>query len=168
MLLGSCTGVPDDIKPVESFDVQRYLGTWYEVARLDHKFERGLSNVTANYSLREDGGVKVINQGYLKEDKTWESTEGKAYFVSEPDIGHLKVSFFGPFYSSYVVFDLDKENYQYALVTGADKDYFWILARKPNLDPALLDQLMAKAKALGFATEKLIMVEHLEVPTSDE
>lgn len=164
LLLASCTGVPDNIKPIESFDVKQYLGTWYEVARLDHRFERGLSNVTANYSLREDGGVKVVNQGYSKEDKEWKSTEGKAYFVQTPDIGHLKVSFFGPFFSSYVIFELDKENYQYALVSGADKDYFWILARQPNLDPAQLEQFIAKAKALGFATDELIMVEHSPVP----
>ena len=160
LLLAACTGIPDNIKPVESFEVKRYLGTWYEVARLDHRFERGLSQVTANYSVREDGGVRVINKGYSQEDKEWKSTEGKAYFVDKPDIGHLKVSFFGPFYSSYVVFDLDKENYQYALITGADKDYFWILARHPNLDPVLLDQLIEKAKVLGFATDELIRVQH--------
>ena len=161
LLLASCTGVPDNIKPIESFEVNRYLGTWYEIARLDHRFERGLSQVTAEYSLREDGGVKVINKGYSQEDKEWKSAEGKAYFVDRPEVGHLKVSFFGPFYSSYVIFDLEKDGYDYALVSGSDKDYFWILARQPNLDPALLNQLIEKAKALGFATDKLIRVEHL-------
>lgn len=160
LLLASCTGVPENIKPIESFEVNRYLGTWYEIARLDHRFERGLSQVTAEYSLREDGGVKVINKGYSQEDKEWKSAEAKAYFVDRPEIGHLKVSFFGPFYSSYVIFDLEKAGYQYALVSGSDKDYFWILARQPNLDPALLNQLIEKAKALGFATDKLIRVEH--------
>lgn len=160
LLLASCTGVPENIQPVQGFQLERYLGTWYEVARLDHRFERGLSQVTANYSLRDDGGVKVINKGFSEEDKEWKSTEGNGYFVGQADTGHLKVSFFGPFYSSYVVFDLDKENYQYALVTGADRDYFWILARQPKLEPALLARLLEKAKGLGFATDKLIMVDH--------
>ncbi|WP_435782909.1 lipocalin family protein [Cellvibrio sp.] len=159
-LLASCTGTPDNIKPVQGFEVNRYLGTWYEIARLDHRFERGLSQVTAEYSLREDGGVKVINLGYSQDEKAWDAAEGKAYFVGEPDSGHLKVSFWGPFYSSYVIFQLDKANYQYALVSGADKDYFWILARTPQIEPALLAQLIEQAKSLGFATNQLILVDH--------
>ncbi len=164
LLLSSCTGMPDKIKPVQPFELQRYLGTWYEIARLDHSFERGLSHVTANYSMREDGGVKVINRGYSEENKKWESAEGKAYFVDKTDIAHLKVSFFGPFYGSYVVFELEKENYHYALISGPDKDYFWILARQPQIDPALLQSLIEKAKSLGFATDKLIMVNHSDTP----
>lgn len=163
LLLASCTGVPENIQPIKSFEVKRYLGTWYEIARLDHRFERGLSHVTAEYSLREDGGVKVVNRGYSEDDKEWKDAEGKAYFVDKPDIGHLKVSFFGPFYSSYVIFELDK-NYQYALVSGADQDYFWILARQPNLDPALQEKLIAQAKSLGFATDDLVMVNHSGTP----
>ena len=110
LLLASCTGMPDNIKPVQSFELQRYLGTWYEIARLDHSFERGLSHVTANYTVREDGGVKVINRGYSKENKEWEDAEGKAYFVDKPDTGYLKVSFFGPFYGSYVIFELEEKS----------------------------------------------------------
>lgn len=164
LLLASCTGIPDNIKPVESFEVKRYLGTWYEIARLDHRFERGLNQVTAEYSLRDDGGVKVINRGYSEEDKAWENAEGKAYFVDKADIGYLKVSFFGPFYGSYVVFELDKTNYNYALISGPNKDYFWILARQPQLEPELLQRLIAQAKSLGFATDKLIMVDHSGKP----
>lgn len=164
LLLASCTGIPDNIKPVESFEVKRYLGTWYEIARLDHRFERGLNQVTAEYSLRDDGGVKVINRGYSEEDKAWENAEGKAYFVDKADIGYLKVSFFGPFYGSYVVFELDKTNYNYALISGPNKDYFWILARQPQLEPELLQRLIAQAKSLGFATDKLIMVDHSAKP----
>jgi len=163
LLLASCTGMPDNIKPVQSFELQRYLGTWYEIARLDHSFERGLSHVTANYTVREDGGVKVINRGYSKENKEWEDAEGKAYFVDKPDTGYLKVSFFGPFYGSYVIFELE-ENYNYALISGPDREYFWILARQPQLDPELLQQLIAQAKSLGFATDKLIMVDHSGSP----
>jgi apolipoprotein D and lipocalin family protein len=164
LLLSSCTGMPDKIKPVQPFELQRYLGTWYEIARLDHSFERGLSHVTANYSMREDGGVKVINRGYSEENKKWKSAEGKAYFVDKTDTAYLKVSFFGPFYGSYVVFGLEKENYHYALISGPDKDYFWILARQPQIDPALLQTLIEKAKSLGFATDKLIMVNHSDTP----
>jgi apolipoprotein D and lipocalin family protein len=164
LLLPSCTGMPDNIKPVQPFELQRYLGTWHEIARLDHSFERGLSHITANYSLRDDGGVKVLNRGYSEENKKWETAEGKAYFVDKTDTAYLKVSFFGPFYGSYVVFELEKENYDYALISGPDKDYFWILARQPQLDPVLLQSLIAKAKSLGFATEKLIMVNHLDTP----
>lgn len=161
-LLASCTGMPENIKPVDQFELQRYLGTWYEIARLDHRFERGLSHVTANYSLGDDGGVKVINRGYSRKDNAWKDAEGKAYFVDKKDVGYLKVSFFGPFYGSYVIFDLDKENYNYALISGPDKDYFWILARQPQLEPELLQRLIGQAQSLGFATEKLIMVNHSE------
>ena len=163
-LLASCTGMPENIKPVEQFELQRYLGTWYEIARLDHSFERGLSQVTANYTLRDDGGVKVINRGYLQEKKEWKEAEGKAYFVDDANTGYLKVSFFGPFYGSYIVFELDKEGYNYALISGPDKSYFWILARQPQLEPELLQRLIAKAKSLGFATENLIMVDHSPIP----
>lgn len=164
LLLSSCTGMPENIKPVQPFELQHYLGTWYEIARLDHSFERGLSHVTANYSLRDDGGVKVLNRGYTEENKKWKSAEGKAYFVDKTDTAYLKVSFFGPFYGSYVVFELEKENYDYALISGPDKDYFWILARQPQLDPMLLQTLIAKAKSLGFDADKLIMVNHLDAP----
>lgn len=161
LLLASCTGAPENIKPIEGFQLKPYLGTWYEIARLDHRFERGLSHVSAIYTLRDDGGVKVVNKGYSKKDRQWEEAEGKAYFVGDDDTGHLKVSFFGPFYSSYIIFELDK-TYQYALISGSDKKYFWILARQPKLDSKLLEQLIEKAKSKGFATEKLIMVDQSE------
>lgn len=158
--LTGCVGLPDNVKPVENFQVERYLGKWYEIARLDHSFERGLSQITADYSLREDGGVRVLNRGFSAAENKWEEAEGKAYFVGEPDQGYLKVSFFGPFYGSYVVIELDHEHYQYALVCGPDKSYLWILARTPALDENILNALIAKAAALGFDTGKLIRVEH--------
>ncbi len=160
LFLVACTGVPDNIKPVENFDANRYLGKWYEIARLDHSFERGLSHISATYSLREDGGINVVNKGYSAEQKAWEVAEGKAYFVGDKNKGHLKVSFFGPFYGSYVVFELDHKNYQYALVTGPDRNYFWLLARIPVIDKELQSELIAKAKAQGFDTDKLIFVDH--------
>ena len=159
-LVFGCTSVPEGVKPVQGFEADRYLGTWYEIARFDHSFERGLSQITANYSMRDDGGIRVINRGYNAEEGKWNEAEGKAYFVKDERTGHLKVSFFGPFYASYVVAELDKENYRYSLVTGPDKTYLWILARTPELPQEVLDSLLTKAKALGFDTSKLIWVEH--------
>jgi len=154
-----CVGIPEGIKPVAPFDATRYVGTWYEIARLDHAFERGLTKVTATYSLRGDGGLNVVNQGWSAKDGTWKSATGKAYFVRDPGQGHLKVSFFGPFYGSYVIFDLDQVGYQYALVAGPNKSYLWLLARTPTLDAARQRELIAEAKALGFDTARLVIVE---------
>lgn len=157
-LLVACTGVPEGVEVVDDFELEPYLGTWYEVARLDHRFERGLSNVTANYSLRDDGGVTVVNRGYRSDKGEWDEANGKAYFVDEPNVGRLKVSFFGPFYGGYNVVALDPE--QYSLVAGPDRSYLWILSRTPELEQPLLDELVAKAASLGFATDELIYVEH--------
>ena len=156
--LSACLGVPDGVKPVQDFEIDRYLGKWYEIARLDHRFERGLSNVTAQYSLRDDGGVRVINRGYKSADGQWEEAEGKAFFVGDTTTGMLKVSFFGPFYGAYNVIALDQD-YQWSLVAGPDKDYLWILSRKPQLEEGVFDQLVAQAKASGFDTDSLILVD---------
>jgi apolipoprotein D and lipocalin family protein len=158
--LTGCVWIPDDVKPVENFELEKYLGKWYEIARLDHSFERGLSRVTSDYSMRSDGGVKVVNRGYSAEKGSWRVAEGKAYFVKEPDLGYLKVSFFGPFYGAYVVLELDQERYQYSLVSGPDKNYLWILARSPAIKENIKNMLIAKAKALGFETNRLIYVKH--------
>jgi len=157
-LLTGCVSKPENISPVTAFKSERYLGAWYEVARLDHRFEKGLSKVTANYSPRPDGGIRVINRGYDAAKKEWKQSEGKAYFVEQSDTAYLKVSFFGPFYGSYIVFDLDPA-YQYSMISGPDKSYLWILSRTPELDAAVQARLVEKAKSLGFATEKLIFVE---------
>ena len=158
--LTGCVGIPDNVKPVDDFRLEKYLGKWYEIARMDHSFERGLTRVTAEYSLRDDGGIRVLNRGYSEKDKEWKEAEGKAYFVQRTDQGYLKVSFFGPFFGSYIVFELDHENYRYALVSGPEKSYFWILARSPEIEKNLRDTLIAKAAARGFDTSKLIFVEH--------
>lgn len=155
-----CTRTPDGVKAVTGFELNRYLGTWYEVARLDHRFERGMSNVTANYSMRDDGGVKVVNRGYKVAEGDWDEATGKAYFIGEADVGQLKVSFFGPFYGGYNIIALDRENYQYALVAGPDRGYLWILARSPSLDQSLLSNLVSKAEKLGFPVGELIYVDH--------
>ena len=111
-LLSACVSRPDNVQPVHDFQLQRYLGTWYEIARLDHRFERGMQAVTARYSLREDGGVDVINRGYIPAKSRWKQAHGKAYFVEDSQQGFLKVSFFGPFYGAYVIFELDQQDYQ--------------------------------------------------------
>ncbi len=159
LVLAGCVGRPENIVPVNNFETTRYLGKWYEIARLDHSFERGLSHVTADYSLRQDGGLKVLNRGYKEADAKWKEAEGKAYFVDKKDVGYLKVSFFGPFYGSYIVFDLDQQDYSYSMISGPDKSYLWLLSRTPTMDPALQQRLVEKARGLGFDTSKLIYVK---------
>ena len=161
--LVGCTGIPDGIEPVDNFELEPYLGTWYEIARLDHSFERGLSNVTANYSLRDDGGVAVVNRGYRTDKGEWDEAKGKAFFIDDTSVGRLKVSFFGPFYGAYNVFALG-ENYEYSMVAGPDRSYLWILAREPQVSQELLDDLIAKAEAAGYDTSELIFVEHDAAP----
>lgn len=157
--LTGCVSVPEGISPVRDFELSRYLGTWYEVARLDHRFERGMTQVTANYQMREDGGVKVTNRGYIAAENRWEEAVGKAYFVEDSDTGYLKVSFFGPFYGAYVIFELDQPGYEYAYVSGPDRDYLWFLSRTAQIDEAQKQRFVDKAQALGFDTERLIWVD---------
>ncbi len=132
LLIAGCTGVPKGLTPVTGFDQEKYLGTWYEIARLDHSFERNMTHVSANYSMGQKGGIRVVNRGFDTKKNVWKSVEGRAKFVSDPDIGSLKVSFFGPFYGGYHVIALDQENYRYAMVAGPDRSYLWILARDKN------------------------------------
>lgn len=159
LALAGCAGLPKGVTPVDGFDLERYLGRWYEIARLDHRFERGLSRVTAEYSRREDGGITVLNRGHDATEDSWKEAQGRAYFVADPGVGHLKVSFFGPFYSSYVVFELDRAGYEYAFVSGPDKDYLWLLSRSPRVEPALYERFVSRATELGFDTDGLIRVE---------
>ncbi|WP_117234390.1 lipocalin family protein [Vibrio maerlii] len=163
LLLTGCLGMPNKVEPISNFELDRYLGTWYEVARLDHSFERGLSHVTASYTMRDDGGVRVINKGYSASDSKWQQAEGKAYFVEHEDLAYLKVSFFGPFYGSYVVFELDEKDYQYAFVSGPDTAYLWLLARSPEVSDEVLESFKAQAKNIGFNTKDLILVDHTPI-----
>ena len=158
LFVAGCTGLPEGVQPVKPFDANRYLGTWYEIARLDHSFERGLEQVSAHYSLREDGGIKVLNKGYSAETQEWKEAEGKAYLMGDGKEGYLKVSFFGPFYGAYGIFGLDQQDYQYAFVSGYNNDYLWLLARTPTVSQDVVAQFEEKAKRLGFATDKLIYV----------
>ncbi|NCN11546.1 MAG: lipocalin [Leptospira sp.] len=160
LILGGCLGMPKNVQPVTGFELDRYLGKWYEIARLDHSFERGLSKVTAEYTLKSDGGVSVINQGFSESNNEWKEAEGKAYFVNETTSAYLKVSFFGPFYGSYIVFDLDQENYQYAFVSGPDTDYLWLLSRTPNVNPKIISKFVKMSTERGFNTDNLIYVKH--------
>jgi apolipoprotein D and lipocalin family protein len=159
IFFSGCVGIPKDITPVKGFDVHRYLGTWYEIARLDHSFERGLEKVTADYSPRDDGGIKVVNRGFNPKTNTWKEAVGKAYFVGDPTTGRLKVSFFGPFYGGYNIIDLDEKNYSYSLVCGPDRSFLWIMARETKMEESVKSELIKKAKALGFETEKLLSVK---------
>lgn len=158
LMLTACVGVPDGVQPVGEFEADRYLGTWYEIARLDHSFERGLTDVSAQYAKRAGGGIEVINRGYSTDDRAWDEARGKAFFVESPDIAFLKVSFFGPFYGSYIVFELDAD-YQYAFVCGPNRDYLWLLARSPVVPAALIDRFRDTATALGFDLSEMVLVD---------
>ena len=149
-----------DKKVVKELDLQKYLGTWYELARYNHRFERGLVGVTANYSIREDGKIKVLNSGYKKSlDGRFKQAEGKAY-LPDPELepGKLKVSFFWNFYGDYFVLDLD-ENYQWAIVGSSSDKYLWILSRTPQLNQDLYNELLDKIRLRGYDVSQLIKVE---------
>lgn len=154
-----CARIPEGVVAVQGFDVQRYLGTWYEIARLDNSFERGLINVSATYTLNADGSLRVVNRGFDPRKNRWKEAVGRARFVSDPDLGRLKVSFFGPFYGGYNILELDRQDYSYALVCGNSRSYLWILARHPELSETVIDSLLQKAKTLGFDTDALIFVQ---------
>ena len=153
------TGIPEGMTAVKGFDANRYMGTWYEIARLDHGFEKGLSHVSAEFSHREDGGFNVVNKGFDIKKGRWEVSTAKAYFLETPDIGRLKVSFFRPFYGSYNIIDLDDKHYSYAMVTGPKANFFWILSRDKTIDPNVMQQLIQKAKTLGFRLEGMVYVD---------
>lgn len=156
LLLSGCLGMPRTVHSVTGFELNRYLGKWYEIARLDHSFERGLSHVSAEYTVRKDGGIEVINRGFAQAENKWKEVKGKAYFVGDQAEGYLKVSFFGPFYGSYVIFELERENYQYAFVCGPTTKYLWLLARTPTVQPEVIEKFIAMAQTRGFKTEDLI------------
>ncbi|MCB1174360.1 MAG: lipocalin family protein [Leptospiraceae bacterium] len=157
-------GLPEGITPVADFQLDRYLGRWYEIARLDHSFERQLTHVSAQYSRRADGGVRVINRGYHAVDQEWRVAEGRAYPVESVDVGYFKVSFFGPFYGSYVIFELDKKDYTYAYVTSSDRDWLWFLSRTPTISAAARQQFVDQAAKSGFAVDELIFVDQSGQP----
>ena len=150
-----CVSIPKGAVAVKPFDQERYLGTWYEIARFDFTFERGLSHVTANYSIKSPGVIRVDNKGYQDAKGRWKESVGKARLVSGSDEGRLKVSFFGPFYAGYNVIALDKQ-YRYALIAGDNLSYLWILSREKTIPETVKNEYLAKAKALGYDIDKLI------------
>ncbi|GAA03777.1 lipocalin family protein [Photobacterium leiognathi] len=155
VLNGCTTGKPETITPVSSFKLNKYLGTWYEIARLDHSFERNLDKVSATYSMNADGSVKVINKGFNTQKQQWQEAVGKAKFVKTQDIGYLKVSFFGPFYGSYIIFYLEPD-YSTALISSYNYEYLWLLSRQKQLTTEQLQKYLTIAQQAGFDTNKLI------------
>ena len=160
LLVGGCTGHPDGVVPVNPFDIERYKGEWFEIMRLDHSFERGLTNVTARYTLREDGSVGVRNRGFDRKSCRWKDADGRAVFQAGTDTASLSVTFLWPFAGGYHVFALDQQDYGWALVAGPARDYLWILARRPDLDPEIRSRLVDTARRAGFPVNELILVEH--------
>lgn len=160
MLIGtSCSSIADGATAVTNFNKEKYLGKWYEIARLDFKYERNLNNTTAQYSLRDDGKIRVVNRGYNTKKEKWEDAQAKAKFVGAEDVAMLKVSFFGPFYSGYNVIAIDSD-YQYALVAGKNHKYLWILSREKTIPEDIKTQYLKIAEEAGFHTGDLLWVEH--------
>ena len=157
LLLIGCIKVPEGATVVERFELERYLGTWYEIARIENSFEKNFTSVTATYALDQDGSVDVLNRGYDAEEGRWKESRGKAKFVDDPSEGALKVSFFGPFYSSYNIIGLDRKGYEWAVVCGYKKSLFWILGRKPEMEPELFNALVEKAESMGFDAGNLVV-----------
>jgi lipocalin len=148
------------IETVRGVDINRYLGQWYEIARFDHFFERGMVGVTAYYSLNDDGTIQVVNSGYkCSFFGKFKSVQGKAHVPDPADAGKLRVSFFLWFYSDYYILELDEENYSYALVGSSSDKYLWILSRTPVLDRSIVKDLLHKAKHRGYDVSKLIWVK---------
>jgi apolipoprotein D and lipocalin family protein len=159
LTLGACTGVPTGVEPVTPFDASRYQGQWFEIMRLDHRFERGLTNVSATYALQDNGSVSVLNRGFDRKNCRWKEANGTAQFVGDRKTGSLAVTFFWPFAGGYHVFELDKQNYQWSMVSGPTRDYLWILARQPDLPQQQRMKLVGEAKRLGFPVNELILVD---------
>lgn len=154
-----CTNTDVDVKAVENFVAEKYLGKWHEIARLDFRFERDLNNTTAEYSLLDNGLIRVVNRGFNYKTQEWKEAVGKARFASSNTKGSLVVSFFGPFYGAYNIVALDKD-YQYALVAGKSTKYVWILSRSKEIPDSVKTDYLTIAARLGYDISKLIWVEH--------
>jgi len=148
-----------DQTTVKALDMNRYLGKWYEIARFPHSFEKNLVGVTATYTLKSDGMIEVLNEGFKNRlDGERSKAVGKAKIPNKLEPGKLKVAFFWIFYADYFVLELDAENYQYAMIGSSSDKYFWILGRTPQMDPAVYDMLLDKARKRGYNLEKLYKV----------
>lgn len=158
--LAGCTARPEGVEPVRPFDVQRYTGEWFEIMRLDHSFERGLTNVTATYTPRDDGSLGVRNRGFDRKACRWKEADGRAVFQGARDTASLSVTFFWPFAGGYHVLALDQKDYGWALVSGPSRNYLWILARRPDLPADIRNRLVEQARGLDFPVDSLILVDH--------
>lgn len=159
LLMSGCRST-SKLEVVSNFEIERYLGVWYEAVRMPHGFEKNLSSVSANYSLNKDGTVKVLNRGFNDKKQQWEEIEGVAKFKADQGQGWLKVSFFKPFYASYKVIYLN-EDYTRAIVTGPSFGYLWILVRDPALPKTEIELLVSKAGKFGFDTGKLLLIDQI-------
>lgn len=155
----ACSTIPKGAEAVKPFEKEKYLGTWYEMARMDFYFEKNLNNTTANYSLNSNGTIKVDNQGYNTKKEKWSQAIGKAKFVEDENTAKLKVSFFGPFYAGYNVIAIDAD-YKYALVAGSSLKYLWILSREKSIPEAIKKDYLQKAEEIGYTTSNLLWIEH--------
>ena len=152
-------GIPDGVTAVTPFDLKRFEGTWYEIARLDHGFEKNMSHVSFTYTLEDGGDFKVINKSLDGKNGRWETSEGKGALIGEPNVGRLKVSYFGPFYGSFNIIAMDEKNYSWAMATGPSTRYLWILSRKKTLEDPIIQDLIRKAIGMGFKLDKMVHVD---------
>src|SRR6187431_2259153 len=155
IVFSSCSSIPEGATAVTPFVKEIYLGKWYEIARLDFMFEKDLNNTSAEYSLNDNGTIKVFNRGYNVKKQKWTDATGKAKFVDDDKTGKLKVSFFGPFYSGYNVVAIDKD-YKYALVAGESLKYLWILSRETSIPENIKLDYLRKAQEIGYDTSELV------------
>lgn len=154
----SCKSIPTGAESVSNFDLLKYLGKWYEIARLDFKYEKNMDSTTALYTLNNDGSVKVTNCGYNYVTSKNQEAVGKAKFRGkDTSTAELKVSFFGPFYAGYNVIALD-ENYQYALIAGSSTKYLWILSRTTTIPDDVKEKYLDLAKSVGYNIDDLVWV----------
>lgn len=153
--LSSCVSIPKGAKAVKPFYKEKYLGKWYEIARLDFKYEKGLDHVSATYSVKNSSTIRVDNKGYSAADDKWKESIGKAKLVSGEDEGRLKVSFFGPFYAGYNVIAIDPD-YRYAMVAGNNLKYLWLLSREKTMPEQVKNTYLQQAKGLGYDINNLV------------
>lgn len=160
-LFSGCAKIPKNAQAVSPFDAEKYMGKWYEIARLDFKFEKDLNNTTAQYTFKEDESIAVLNRGFNVKKNEWQEADGKAKFVGDKNVAELKVTFFGPFYSGYNVIAIDQD-YENALVIGESLKYMWILSRNKTISDSIKTDFLNRASDIGYKVEDLVWVEHTE------
>lgn len=156
----SCVSIPKGARAVKPFNKGRYLGTWYEIARIDFRFEKNLDHVMATYTQNADGSIRVDNKGYDTLKKEWKESIGKAKFVKDAQLGRLKVSFFGPFYAGYNVIAID-DDYRYAMIAGNNNDYLWLLSREKSIPATVRTAYLKQAAGLGYDVSRLVWTNQL-------